>query len=57
MAKASIFISLKALDCGIVNRLGLFYIANLRPVYTGDFCRSNSMQFLSREVATSNSHM
>ena len=20
----------------------------LRPVYTGDFCRSNSMQFLSR---------
>ena len=23
-------------------------LKNLRPVYTGDFCRGNSMQFLSR---------
>ena len=29
----------------------------LRPVYTGDFCRGNSMQFLSAEVATSKSHV
>ena len=24
------------------------FVPLLRPVYTGDFCRSNSMQFLSR---------
>ena len=32
-------------------------MSSLRPVYTGDFCRSNSMQFLSREVVTSKSHV
>ena len=25
---------------------------SLRPVYTGDFCRSNSMQFLSQQNRT-----
>ena len=32
-------------------------LSMLRPVYTDDFCRSNSMQFCRAEVATSKSHV
>ena len=29
--------------------VSVFIVVDLRPVYTGDFCRSNSMQFLSQQ--------
>ena len=35
-------------DIAFLEDAQLIFVIFLRPVYTGDFCRGNSMQFLSR---------